>query len=247
MKFPVVGSCVLFGLFVVIKFVPKHWVDLIISLYFSAIGAYTIATLIEPATVHSHVRLHSTHVRLLGACQPLLVSSYITRRGCPAGTAAALAARQQCPARARPRVPRALARPRLADLHAARAKLLRSGPRLRRRLLQNQVRRGVEAPPLASPKAVCNPVSLSLLQVLAVEQPDRDCVCSARHGGRLPRQLQSIRPGPSTDSLSRRLSRVRLLTRAPRIHRWAPFSCRGFFSTTFFGCLARTVCSRATR
>ena len=51
MKFPVVGSCVLFGLFAVIKLVPKNWVDLVISIYFSAIGAYTIATLIEPATV----------------------------------------------------------------------------------------------------------------------------------------------------------------------------------------------------
>jgi len=52
MKFPIMGSCMLFSLFVLIKFVPKHWLDLLISVYFSFIGTYTVATLIEPATVH---------------------------------------------------------------------------------------------------------------------------------------------------------------------------------------------------
>jgi minor histocompatibility antigen H13 len=70
MKFPIIGSCVLFGLFAVIKLVPKNWVDLIISIYFSAIGAYTIATLIEPATVRflsSHLSgsFPNVHVRVL--------------------------------------------------------------------------------------------------------------------------------------------------------------------------------------
>jgi len=51
MKFPIMGSCMLFALFVVIKFVPKHWLDLLVSIYFSFIGAYTVATFIEPATV----------------------------------------------------------------------------------------------------------------------------------------------------------------------------------------------------
>lgn len=50
MRFPIVGSAVLFGLFVVLKLVPKDLVNLVLSVYFSAVGAYALASLIEPIT-----------------------------------------------------------------------------------------------------------------------------------------------------------------------------------------------------
>merc|ERR1719310_493182 len=39
MQFPLIGSAVLFGLYVVVKFVKKEYLDLLISLYFSVLGA----------------------------------------------------------------------------------------------------------------------------------------------------------------------------------------------------------------
>mmetsp|Transcript_42589 Transcript_42589/g.86105 ORF Transcript_42589/g.86105 Transcript_42589/m.86105 type:complete len:436 (-) Transcript_42589:106-1413(-) len=51
MRFPIVGSAVLFGLFIVLKLVPRDLVNLVLSVYFSAIGAYALASLVEPLTV----------------------------------------------------------------------------------------------------------------------------------------------------------------------------------------------------
>jgi len=39
---------VLFGLFVVLKLVPKELVNVVISVYFSVIGAFSLSGLIEP-------------------------------------------------------------------------------------------------------------------------------------------------------------------------------------------------------
>ena len=40
MRFPLVGSAVLFGLYVVIKLVKKEYLDILISIYFSFLGAF---------------------------------------------------------------------------------------------------------------------------------------------------------------------------------------------------------------
>lgn len=42
MQFPLVGSCVLFGLYMVVKFVKKEYLDLLIAFYFSVIGAFAL-------------------------------------------------------------------------------------------------------------------------------------------------------------------------------------------------------------
>ena len=44
--FPVVGSCVLFGLFLVFKYFNKDYVNLLFHIYFSLIGLYTISCII---------------------------------------------------------------------------------------------------------------------------------------------------------------------------------------------------------
>ena len=40
MRFPLVGSAVLFGLYIVIKLVNKDYLDILIAIYFSVIGAF---------------------------------------------------------------------------------------------------------------------------------------------------------------------------------------------------------------
>jgi len=51
MRFPIVGSCVLFGLYVVIKFVNKDYLDILVACYFSAIGALGMfGTIQQPVT-----------------------------------------------------------------------------------------------------------------------------------------------------------------------------------------------------
>ena len=49
MQFPLVGSAVLFGLYVVIKFVKKEYLDLLISIYFTVAGAFSIYSCTAPA------------------------------------------------------------------------------------------------------------------------------------------------------------------------------------------------------
>ena len=40
MQFPLIGSAVLFGLYVVVKLVKKEYLDILISIYFSVLGAF---------------------------------------------------------------------------------------------------------------------------------------------------------------------------------------------------------------
>lgn len=51
MKFPLVGSAVLFGLFLVLKFFDKDVVNLLLSVYFSGLGAVSLQALLVPLTV----------------------------------------------------------------------------------------------------------------------------------------------------------------------------------------------------
>lgn len=44
--FPVIGSCVLFGLFLVFKFLNKDYVNILFHVYFSVVGLYTIACIL---------------------------------------------------------------------------------------------------------------------------------------------------------------------------------------------------------
>lgn len=47
-KFPLIGSCVLFGLYVAFKFFDKDWVNWLLSVYFSVIGAAMLTCTFEP-------------------------------------------------------------------------------------------------------------------------------------------------------------------------------------------------------
>ena len=42
MKFPLIGSMSLLGLFLAIKFLPKHWLNYIITFYFCMMGTLAI-------------------------------------------------------------------------------------------------------------------------------------------------------------------------------------------------------------
>jgi hypothetical protein len=48
MQFPLVGSAVLFGLYVVIKFVKKEYLDMLLAFYFSVLGSFSIYACIAP-------------------------------------------------------------------------------------------------------------------------------------------------------------------------------------------------------
>ena len=43
MQFPLIGSCVLFGLYIVIKLVKKELLDALLSVYFALLGAAMLA------------------------------------------------------------------------------------------------------------------------------------------------------------------------------------------------------------
>ncbi|CAM9356896.1 unnamed protein product [Chrysoparadoxa australica] len=47
-KFPIMGSAVLFGLYVLIKFIKKELLNMLLSAYFSALGAITLASTVDP-------------------------------------------------------------------------------------------------------------------------------------------------------------------------------------------------------
>jgi minor histocompatibility antigen H13 len=49
MRFPFIGSAVLFGLYIVVKLVKKEYLDLLISIYFAALGAISIFECARPA------------------------------------------------------------------------------------------------------------------------------------------------------------------------------------------------------
>jgi len=48
MQFPLIGSAVLFGLYIVIKFVKKEYLDALISVYFALLGSFGIFGCISP-------------------------------------------------------------------------------------------------------------------------------------------------------------------------------------------------------
>lgn len=48
MKFPLVGSAMLFGLFLAFKFLPKDMVNLVLSLYFILLGTFGIVATVDP-------------------------------------------------------------------------------------------------------------------------------------------------------------------------------------------------------
>lgn len=47
-KFPLIGSCVLFGLYAAFKFFDKDWVNWLLAVYFSVIGAAMLTCTFEP-------------------------------------------------------------------------------------------------------------------------------------------------------------------------------------------------------
>jgi len=47
-KFPLVGSCVLFGAFLAFKFLPKRVLDLVASAYFGALGIFAVSAVLAP-------------------------------------------------------------------------------------------------------------------------------------------------------------------------------------------------------
>ena len=48
MQFPLIGSAVLFGLYIVIKFVKKEYLDMLLAVYFSALGSFSVYACIAP-------------------------------------------------------------------------------------------------------------------------------------------------------------------------------------------------------
>merc|ERR1719502_1147163 len=48
MQFPLIGSAVLFGLYIVVKLVKKEYLDILISIYFSVLGALSVFECARP-------------------------------------------------------------------------------------------------------------------------------------------------------------------------------------------------------
>lgn len=48
MQFPLIGSAVLFGLYVVVKLVKKEYLDLLLLIYFSTLGTFGVFSVIQP-------------------------------------------------------------------------------------------------------------------------------------------------------------------------------------------------------
>ncbi|CAN0038768.1 unnamed protein product, partial [Discosporangium mesarthrocarpum] len=51
MKFPVIGSCVLFGLYLLFKFLDKSLVNLLLAAYFAVIGTLALAATLNPIII----------------------------------------------------------------------------------------------------------------------------------------------------------------------------------------------------
>ena len=49
MMFPIVGSCVLFGLFLLFKFFAKEYLNMLFTFYFLIIGLFAVGMTILPA------------------------------------------------------------------------------------------------------------------------------------------------------------------------------------------------------
>merc|ERR1711871_1458839 len=48
MQFPLIGSAVLFGLYIVIKFVKKEYLDILLAVYSSALGSFSVYACVAP-------------------------------------------------------------------------------------------------------------------------------------------------------------------------------------------------------
>lgn len=48
MQFPLIGSCVLFSLYLVVKFIQKEYLDFLISVYFAGLGAFGLFGAVRP-------------------------------------------------------------------------------------------------------------------------------------------------------------------------------------------------------
>ena len=48
MKFPIIGSAVLVSLFAAFRFLPKHWVNAALTLYFVVLGMAALAATVLP-------------------------------------------------------------------------------------------------------------------------------------------------------------------------------------------------------
>eukprot|EP01084_Bolivina_argentea_P186316 321192_1 len=59
LKFPLIGSTVLFGFYVAYKFVDKDIINMLISIYFSIIGSFTLGATFDPA-IHTFMRSDKT-------------------------------------------------------------------------------------------------------------------------------------------------------------------------------------------
>eukprot|EP00696_Hemimastix_kukwesjijk_P017957 gnl/Hemi2/6743_TR2297_c0_g1_i1.p1 gnl/Hemi2/6743_TR2297_c0_g1~~gnl/Hemi2/6743_TR2297_c0_g1_i1.p1 ORF type:complete len:416 (-),score=159.66 gnl/Hemi2/6743_TR2297_c0_g1_i1:99-1295(-) len=68
MMFPLIGSCVLFGLYIVVQYVSKDYLNTLLSFYFGAVGTYAIASAIQPIVEQflplSFIRLPGFEFRL---------------------------------------------------------------------------------------------------------------------------------------------------------------------------------------
>lgn len=51
MQFPLIGSCVLFGLYLVVKLIKKEYLDFLISVYFAGLGAFGLYGAAQPPVV----------------------------------------------------------------------------------------------------------------------------------------------------------------------------------------------------
>ena len=48
MQYPIFGSVVLFSLFIVLKFIPKYYINVVLNIYFCALGTFALAATVLP-------------------------------------------------------------------------------------------------------------------------------------------------------------------------------------------------------
>eukprot|EP00759_Apiculatamorpha_spiralis_P004937 PhF_6_TR12964/c0_g1_i1/m.20484/K09595/HM13; minor histocompatibility antigen H13 len=53
LRFPIIGSCVLFGLYILYKYIPKEYLNLLLSVYFCALGTFAISQVLRPHLGHN--------------------------------------------------------------------------------------------------------------------------------------------------------------------------------------------------
>ena len=67
MQFPLIGSGVLFGLYMVVKLIKKEYLDILISIYFSFLGAF--GSCLGPASRTGRERGRMRRARVIFARQ----------------------------------------------------------------------------------------------------------------------------------------------------------------------------------